>query len=309
MLLSLFATLILGPRSESDAMYGRLIESPSGAIEAQTATDRFVSKGKPDIWLVGTVHLGERSYYRSLQKILNGRELVLFEGVKPEPAIVVGGGAYGRSEPGGVYALLAKATGLMSQDEGIDTTNPYWQDWDLSWPELDRLNKEVEARKGKSTGYGRIHPLLDLSSVEAKILMGALAAPTPGVAEALKLLLARTVASPPSGSDLDEMVLKARNKPVLDVLGVQIGVSHPLRSVAVFYGIDHMSEFRSVLVQRYGYRLGERRWFTVVRADRKKVDADGQRLLDLTNRDSASGGATPSSKQSGADRTPSKIGP
>lgn len=49
--------------------------------EFETAVRRFINPDttRPDIFLVGVVHIGERTYYQTLQKILDKIPLVLFE--------------------------------------------------------------------------------------------------------------------------------------------------------------------------------------------------------------------------------------
>jgi hypothetical protein len=76
--------------------YLRVVEERGRSIALEVASRRFApAAGEgPDIWLVGAAHIGEAAFFRSLQSLLDGAELVLYESVKPAGA----GGASGTSD-------------------------------------------------------------------------------------------------------------------------------------------------------------------------------------------------------------------
>ena len=63
--------------------YMRVVRPDTNTLALQIALRRFVpSRGHgPDVWLAGASHLGESNYFARLQRHLEARPLVLYEGV------------------------------------------------------------------------------------------------------------------------------------------------------------------------------------------------------------------------------------
>jgi general secretion pathway protein G len=65
------------------------VEEDDGAVvKLEMAVREFAppDTGKPRVFLAGAVHIGEKGFYRGLQRFLDGQDVVLFEGVKPPGA-------------------------------------------------------------------------------------------------------------------------------------------------------------------------------------------------------------------------------
>jgi hypothetical protein len=95
----------------------------------------------PRVFLTGAVHIGDRSFYDSLQQFLDAQSVVLFEGVKP-----AGAGA-------------AEHDGELSDEAKVKTTErrlrflaivaeKYKAEWDAYPVSLEELAEGVEARVG-----------------------------------------------------------------------------------------------------------------------------------------------------------------
>ncbi len=63
--------------------YSRVIERPSGQIVLEMCTRTFEHPEKPDVHLVSAIHIADAPYYEAMQDLLDGYDIVLFEGVKP----------------------------------------------------------------------------------------------------------------------------------------------------------------------------------------------------------------------------------
>lgn len=65
--------------------YVRVTDDAEKSIASlDVAVRSFVPDGKgPTVYLVGAVHVGDQAYYDGLQTLLDGMDVVLFEGVKP----------------------------------------------------------------------------------------------------------------------------------------------------------------------------------------------------------------------------------
>ena len=251
----------------------------------QTSAQQLVRDGKPDIWLVGAVHVGSKDYYSSLQKLLDAQELVLFEGVtkagQKDPWKVDQSKAVGGQKP--VYKVLSDALGLEFQLNSIRYDKPNWKNCDLTWEELDKVS-QGPAGGGKSKGmYGEIKQILDPNSPQAKAFATMMDTATPGTKEALKLIIVKSVASGDLAMDAEteRVVIQARNKVVLDSLGKLIGMDKSPKSIAVFYGAKHLADMETTLVSKYGYHLGKQQWLLAADADPSKVDATGKMMLDM----------------------------
>jgi hypothetical protein len=62
----------------------RVSENEDGShVRLEVASKAFERETGPRVWLVGAVHVGDKSYYEQLQKLLDSNEIVLFERVKP----------------------------------------------------------------------------------------------------------------------------------------------------------------------------------------------------------------------------------
>lgn len=317
-MLKTLATLVLFSQLQTTApVYTKSVDLPSGIVQMQTAAQQLTKPGKPDIWLVGAVHIGSKPYYASLQKLLDQQELVLFEGVKPsakqlkeaeeaKAAAAKDPQAKEAAKPKGLYTALSDALGLEFQLSAVNYKHANWKNSDLSWDDMERISKEnADAKAGGDPakagnaggGLGMIKNLFDPNSPNAKMLTSFLEMASPGTKEALKLIIVKNVASGTAGGfdeATSEVVLTARNKAVLKDLEAAMNPTSGKapKSIAIFYGANHLAEMEKEILAKYGYSLGKKEWFTSAEADPSKVDATGQMLLDSMAKRPKTGGGT-----------------
>jgi hypothetical protein len=76
------------PPAETPGVYTRVAQKDDGTEVLEIASKTFApADGKgPKIHLVGAVHIADKPFYTTLQKMLDAADLVLFEGVKPPGA-------------------------------------------------------------------------------------------------------------------------------------------------------------------------------------------------------------------------------
>ncbi len=235
------------------------------------------------MWLVGAIHIGEKPYYASLQKLLDAQGEVFYEGVKAAPNApgLAQRPAPKAGDPKPTYQILSDALGLDFQLSDIDYRRTNWTNVDLTWAELDALNKAQA--NGKPSQFDQVKGILDPAGGAAKMLSSMLGIATPGMKEAIKIVMIRAAgADTTPGLDpaTTKIIVQARNKAVVDALAAASAAPKPPRSIAVFYGAMHMPDLQSALVAKYGYRLDEKRWFPAATADPKKLDATGRTMLD-----------------------------
>lgn len=279
MLATLVSTLLLS-QIVAPPIYTKSITKPDGIVQMQTAAQRFTAEGKPDVWLVGVVHIGEKQYYADLVKLLDAQNLVLFEGVKPSAKAPAPPADTRAQTP--IYKALSDALGLEFQSTQVNTQRPNWVNSDLSWDDLDKLNKEKNG--DKAGAFDQLKQALDPTSAMGKQLVTLLQTATPGLKEGIKMVLVKTVASG-KGPELDkgvqEIILEARNQSVMDVFAKTVKAESAPKSVAIFWGAMHMPGLQKSLAGLYGYKPAETKWFHAASADPAKMDATGKMIVDM----------------------------
>ena len=72
-----------GGGGEGALSWVRVTESEDRELRLEVAVRRYEAAGLPSLTLASAVHVADRSYYQRLQSMLDEKDLVLFEGVKP----------------------------------------------------------------------------------------------------------------------------------------------------------------------------------------------------------------------------------
>ncbi|HLK16127.1 MAG TPA: hypothetical protein VKT78_15085 [Fimbriimonadaceae bacterium] len=287
--LLLSAALLFGQATTPANSYLQTVTEPNGVFSLKTAARRLHAEGKPDVWLVGVAHVGLKSYYASIQKLLDAQSQVLYEGVKQSPNPAEPPTANKDAKPAGpapkpVYQVFSDALGLDFQLVDINYNHPNWVDSDLTMEELDALNKGGAG--GKPNTFDTLKNLLDPSSPMAAQFARILAAMTPGTKEGLKLFMVKRLSALDPFAVIGDptttnVVLTARNKSAERFFDKAINKPEHPASVAIFYGALHQPDLEADLAKQYGYKVVETRWFKAATADTKKVDAQGQTVYNL----------------------------
>ena len=291
------AILALTQAKTTGSTYTQSLTTASGIVQMQTSAQQLVREGKPDLWLVGAMHIGSKQYYSALQVLLDAQEVVFFEGVKTDTQNSLpetkadDHGKKDTSNPMPLYKALSDALGLEFQLNQINYDRPNWKNVDLTWEAMDKLNKDAKGNDKAGT-FSQVKQLLNPKSPQAQMFTKMLETATPGMKEAIKFMIVKNVASGEivMDSELEKIVVKARNKVVVESLASSIGSQNPPKSIAVFYGAKHLPDMEMTLTRNYGYKLGKQKWFLAADADPSKVDATGKMLLDALDKQKKSGG-------------------
>ncbi len=281
--LLLSALVLLQPLQMSTG-FVRTIDRTDGIAVSQTASRRLSAPGKPDIWLVGVAHIGLKQYYSDIQSLLDGQDVVLFEGVRPRD----GSGKPSKVDPKApkqVYQTIGDFLGLDFQLADINYDHDNWLNSDLTLDELDKLNKKTS--NGKPSQFDTIKQMLSPGSEQSKMLGTFFKTASPGVKEALKIFLVDKLAKVDTvlASFADpatiNILLTARNQSISRTLDAELAKPNPPKSIAIFYGAAHQSDVKKTIVAKYGYHEVEQRWFTFATADRHKLDDAGRQFLKM----------------------------
>jgi hypothetical protein len=265
--------------------YVRLERNAKGEATAlETAVVRFVpakDAGGVTVDLVAAVHIGDKAYYKALNKLFDEYDVVLYELVAPPGTRIPKGG---KRESGNPLALVQQLmTGMLqleSQTERIDYTKKHFVHADLSPDQMlekmrergddpitvalsamaDMLrqqnlqqNKQVPTKAGKAAP-GKPMPDLDLVTLLFD----------PDGQGKLKKLLAENLGDPAAlagfGQTLNTLLITDRNQAALKVLQKEIAAGK--KRIAIFYGAAHMPDFEKRLQEDFGLKRQSEKWLT-----------------------------------------------
>jgi hypothetical protein len=263
----------------------RIVRADAGKVSLQIALRRFQpARGHgPEIWLVGASHVGESNYYATLQRYLDQRDVVLFEGVGANTK----GARFQPQEEPSLQHTMAAALGLMFQLEAVDYDRTHFKNSDLTIPQLQRL-LAGESRDGPDGGksggaageeFDQLLSMMDGSSTLGMLMhLGLkLISSSPKLQAMTRLILIETLGGfkgdmaqikglPPSIQRLMVVIIQERNKVVLSDLTTELA-ARKKGSIAVFYGAGHMADLEKRLRTDLRYRPRSETWLTAVGVD------------------------------------------
>jgi hypothetical protein len=235
-------------------------------VAMQTAIVHYVPRAHrtdPDaspvsVDLIGAVHIGDRAYYRELNRRFRGYDALLYELVAPEGTVVAKGHVTSNSNPlSALQNMMKSVLQVEHQLERIDYTRPNFVHADMSPEEF------LQSMKDRNEGFTQMFfRMLGQSiaqqsqqsvkgqSAELEIISALFAQDRP---RRLKIAMARQFEamesllvglSGPDGSTL----ITERNKRALSVLDRQLAAGK--QKLGIFYGAGHLSDMHQRLWDR-----------------------------------------------------------
>lgn len=262
------------------ARYLRLLrDDDRQPVALQTATVRFApaaGAGGVMVDLVGVVHIGDREYYRALDRQLGQYDAVLFELVAPPNTVIPKGGKRDSNGPLAIVQTALKAVlGLELQTERIDYTRKNFVHADLSPEQMaeairKRGDTPLTLALSVAADLLRQENLREMEGRDAR--RGAEAGPEidflsvlldPDGAVKLKRALAEQLAGAGAGDSglgptIDTILISDRNAAAMAAL--QKELAKGTRKIAIFYGAAHMPDFERRLRDDFGLRPQGPRW-------------------------------------------------
>ncbi len=238
-------------------------------LAMQTAIVRYVprevvedpSKDPLTVDLVGAVHIGDRAYYRELNRRFRQYDALLYELVAPEGTYVPRGHGTSNSNPlGAMQNAMKNMLEVEHQLEQVDYTRPNFVHADLSPQEFMQSMKRRDesfmkmyfrmlgqalAQQSQQSVQGESADLDFFSALFAK-----------DRARQLKIAMAKQFGSMeaflagmsgPEGSTL----ITERNKRALQVLRQQMDAGK--RKLAIFYGAGHLTDMQQQLMEQFDF--------------------------------------------------------
>ncbi len=218
----------------------------------------------PSVDLVSAVHIGEKSYYDALNKLFTEYDVVLYEMVAPEGAMITKEGGHRSNHPiSWIQRFISDNLDLKFQLSEVDYTRPNFVHADLSPEQFSAaMEKRQESfftlflrmmalgmsKQGES-GPSNVDVLMAFISKDHSLrLKRVMAKAFEDLGGSMNFL------EGPNGSAL----VTDRNKRALEVLQKEISAGK--KKIAIFYGAAHMSDFERHLRNDFGLVPEGVRW-------------------------------------------------
>lgn len=244
------------------------------SLETGIVRYRPASKeGDLTVDLVSVVHLGERSYYRKLNRLLEDYDVVLYELVAPEGTRIPKGGRKATDNPIAlVHKLATLVLDLDMQTAQIDYTRPNFLHADLSPQGIADAIRErgddsltlflgVVADLLRSQNLGALKPAFKAAGEEPIDILSLFT--DPAGPSKLKRLMAEQLAALESldgalGRTLNTILIADRNKAALKVFQKELAKGR--KKIAIFYGAGHMPDFERRLRADFALQPVSTQW-------------------------------------------------
>ncbi len=255
--------------AESSTPFARIADDDQNrAIALQLAVVTYVPNDERlrlSVDLIGAVHIGDPAYYAQLNELFESYDVLLYELVAAEGAMVAERVAKRRGFLSTTQVGLTKLLDLSFQLDEINYDRANFVHADLS---PDELRQSMEAR-GESL-YVYFWRLFYASVDDyAKDPLGwndmqkisrVLAA---GQGDSFKTLIAYEMTDMDQiqnilGEDSGSAVIGARNQRVIDVLRREIELG--AKRIGIFYGVAHMPDLEERLLDQVGLEQEETTW-------------------------------------------------
>jgi len=251
-------------RANKDSLYMRILRNDDdGPVAMQTSIVTFRRAGGSGdrkqgvtVDLIGAVHVGDKGYYRQLNRAFTKYEAMLYELVAPEHANVPEGGQ-SQHPVGQMQTGLKSVLQLAYQLEEIDYRKRNFVHADMSPEEFDRVmgeqNESWLTMMLKMTGAAMVTQRASGKSSDADLLFAIIASPKE---RALRL---KRVMSTQFG-DLEGImgvlegekgstIIGMRNKKALDVLERELAKGK--KRIGIFYGAGHFPDMEERMLKRF----------------------------------------------------------
>ncbi len=260
------------PAAEAPAeiKFTRLSRDEDGKLlSMDTAIARYVPADPQAagivVELIGAVHVGEKSYYESLNSQFEQYDALLFELVAPpNTKIPKGGGERSGNPISAIQNAMKSMLGLEFQLEQVDYTRPNFVHADMSPSEFSEKMKEKNESFWtlflRMMGHGMAQQsnsqrTTDLSLLAALLSKNREIRLKQAMAEQLEDMEGAVEAiEGPDGST----ILTERNKKALEVLKRELQGGK--KKIGIFYGAAHLPDMHRRLENEFGLKMVDQRW-------------------------------------------------
>ncbi len=268
------------PQGAAQEHFMRFVEGGADASKLQTAVVTYRNKEGVTIKLVAAIHIGERAYFESLNKLFTGCDSVLYEMVSPKNAEspTPKPGQTTQHPIARLQRFLQETLGLSYQLDVIDykATNFVHADMDKETFE------KMQAQRGESFESLMLQQMMAaMSRIKAQPADDDDAAPAaqddmqelkqairlltrPDGQTQMKIVLARQMGDMENtamglGGQGGTVIVTERNRAAFNVLKNELKAGR--KNIAIFYGAAHMSDMADRL-DLMGFAPVQTEWMT-----------------------------------------------
>lgn len=236
------------------------------AVVRYTATEGKYAGTTVD--LIGAVHVGDKAYYKTLNKRFADYEALLYELVAKKGTKIPKGGGGGSGHPVGMMQQgMTDVLGLAYQLEEVDYTKKNFVHADMSPKEFDdKMKERGESWMGmffKMMGQGiamQAESTKDGESPEMEMLLAMFDSDR-------DLKLKRALAK--QFENMEDMmagfegedgstIITERNKAAFKVLADELAAGK--KKIGVFYGAGHLADMDERLIKEFGLKREATEW-------------------------------------------------
>ena len=265
-------------KKSTTGKYLRIKRENQQPVSLETAIVRFVpASGKSDLVvdLVAAVHVGDRSYYETLNLRFEDYDVVLYELVASPGIRIPKGGCKSDNPLAMIQQGMKVVFGFDSQTELIDYTRDNFVHADLSFEQMGQAIRErgddgltvflsVAADLIRQQNLQEMKRRQAPPKAEEEIDVFSLLLDS-NASVKLKRVLAEQFESMESlagglGGTLNTILVTDRNKAAMKVF--QKELTQGKKKIAIFYGAAHMPDFEKRLQEDFGMKRQSERWLT-----------------------------------------------
>jgi len=254
-------------------------------VALETALVRYVpagGKGDLEVDLVGAVHIGDKEYYKKLNKQFQQYDVVLYELVAQPGTVILKGGAKKDDPLSLIMQVVKMVLDLELQTERIDYTKKNFVHADLSPEQMAEaiqkrgddpltlflgftadLLRQMNAREQEAKAQPpRKTPVADTPGSDQDLDLFSLLLDQDGPKK-LKRMLAKqlaTIESPTGGlgPTLNNILIVDRNEAAMKVFQKELAKGK--KKIAIYYGAGHMPDFEKRLRLDFGLEKKSVQW-------------------------------------------------
>lgn len=270
------STLDKTAKPTGDDEWVRALKDDDGKpIALQTAVARY--EGTPPgarrpvtVDLVGAIHVGDRAYYKGLDRRFEQYDALLYELVAPKGTVVKQGTRVGNDNAlGAMQNGMKGMLGLEHQLEVVDYTRPNFVHADMSFEQLLASMEERDegflklyfrmvgqslAQQSRATAKGE--------STEMDLMRAMFSNDRP---RRMKIALSGQMSQLEGmltsfGGENGTSLINERNRVALEVMAREIAAGK--RQIGVFYGAGHLTDMDKRLREHFGLRQTSKEWVT-----------------------------------------------
>jgi hypothetical protein len=254
-------------------------------VAMETSVVRYQMKNKDGetviVDLIGAVHVGEKEYYKSLNKQFEKYESLLYELVAPEGTVIPKGGrvddgSISLNPVGGIQKGLKNLLDLEFQLEKIDYTKDNFVHADMTPTEFGESMSENEESIGgyalKAMGQSMAMQASGKDTGTAGMIMALFSSDK---SLRMRRVMAQQMIDMEAGLAMFEgkngsTIINHRNAKCMEVLKRELAAGK--KKIAIFYGAGHLLDMEKRLISDFQMNAGGQKWLPAWTLTKRKYE-------------------------------------